>query len=232
LSSTERRRIPGWIPVLLAAALGLTASARLPANTHHYEAYVLGIRVGLAEVTIEQSAAGYSIEGRAEARGVASFFSDWHSEFYATGRFEGGAPVLETWGYDERNRKRTRTLNLTDGTIRMTRNGEPREPRSLPAGLDILTAFFIVPECWPEQLLHTGRYNYQVQGQENHRLGGCQYLVEDDDGDEARARIEFVEQNGQPLPVKLYTGGLMRGRIVLTETVTAPQTDPALLVSP
>jgi hypothetical protein len=193
---------------------------------------VLGIRVGRAEVTIERSASSYAIEGRAEARGVASFFSDWHSEFYATGRFADGAPILETYGYDERNRSNTRTLELANDTIRMTRNGKPRGPRPALAGLDILTAFFIVPECWSEQLLHTGRYNYRVEGNPNDRLGGCEYLVRDDDGDRARARIAFEELNGRPLPVQLYTGGLLQGRIVLKESRPAPEASISDLVSP
>lgn len=193
------------------------------AATYRYEAYFAGFKVGSAVVIVERDRNGYRIEGSAAARGVAAFFSDWQSDFYASGVFDDFAPELLTYGFDERTRKKRRVLKLVDGWVEVSRNGQVRPPVPMLEGLDVLTAFFIVPACWPSQLLHTGRYNYWVDGRPGNP-DGCDFEVRDDDGDRSRVRLQFEEHHGTLVPVRLSTVGLLKGRILLREVEGQPRT--------
>ena len=184
------------------------------AATYHYEAYFAGLRVGSATVVVARDANGYRIDGSAAARGVAAFFSDWRSDFYATGVFAEASPELRTYGFDERERNKHRILNLADGIVEVTRNGNARPPTPALDGLDVLTAFFIVPDCWNAQLVHTGRYNYWIDGSPAKR-GGCDFEVEDDDGDRERVYMRFEWHHGHLVPARLSTGRLVKGRVIL-----------------
>jgi hypothetical protein len=196
-----------------AVALGWTPLAAA-ATTYHYEAYFAGLKVGSAAVAVERDASTYRIEGRAAARGVAAFFSDWQSDFYANGLFGDLGPILLTYGFDERERKKHRVLTLSDGVVDITRNGRTRPPMPVLEGLDVLTAFFITPACWKAQLVHTGRYNYWIDGRPG-KEDGCDLEVTDDDGDLSRVRLWFEEHDGFLVPARLSIGGLLKGRIVL-----------------
>jgi hypothetical protein len=197
----------------LLITIGLL-SPSLAAATYHYEAYFAGLRVGSAIVEVDRDSLRYQIKGSAAARGVATFFSDWQSEFYATGVFADSAPELLTYGYDERERKKRRILRLADGTVETTRNGKARPAMPVLDGLDVLTAFFIVPACWDTQVVHTGRYNYRLDGRRA-RQEGCDFQVRDDDGDRSRVNIRFGEHQGHLVPTRLSTGVLLKGRIIL-----------------
>ena len=184
------------------------------AATYRYDAYFAGLKVGAAEVEVVLDANDYRVEGSAAARGVATFFSDWRSEFYASGIIIDGTPELTTYGFDERERTKHRVLTLADGQVEVVRNGEARSPVPVLEGIDVLTAFFIAPSCWSTQLLHTGQYNYWVNGRPG-RQDGCDFQVEDDDGDRSRVQIWFEEHHGRVVPARLSTGGLLKGRIIL-----------------
>jgi len=196
-------------------ALLILLSATGEAATLHYEAFLAGVRVGAATVTVDLNGQSYAIRGDASATGVAYLFSDWRSEFHAGGRIVNGHPQLLAYGYNEHERRKQRILVLEDGLIHMTKNGKPGAPVPVLDGLDVLTAFFIQPDCWESQLLHTGRSNYRVEGRPAGRAGGCLFEVADDDGDRQRMVVEFGHRSGLVVPVKMTTRGLLRGSIVL-----------------
>jgi len=213
---------------MMVLLISLLVVAPAEAATLHYDAYVAGIKVGAATVTIDRDRERYRITGDAAAGGVAHLFSDWRSEFHAGGQFIDGYPELNEYGYDERERKKRRILTLEDGLIVQTKNGEPRPPVPLLDGLDVLTAFFITPACWGDQLLHTGRFNYRISGRATRAEGGCQFRVLDDDGDEDRVHIVFGSYQGQTVPVRMTTGGLLRGRVVLKSGTSDAEEGSAL----
>ncbi len=204
--------------------LAMPWSAMANATTLHYDAFLAGVKIGTATVTVERTQNTYRINGEAAANGVAYLFSDWRSEFYAGGSFVSGAPQLESYGYDERERRKHRILEISNGEVRQRKNGKPRPVRPLLGGLDVLTAFFIAPDCWQEQLLHTGRYNYWIRGRPSSRAGWCRFEVTDDDGDRDRVQVEFEDYQGVRLPVRMTTEGLLRGSVRLRKPKPVPAT--------
>ena len=180
-----------------------------------YQAYFAGLKVGSATVQVERGVNHYRISGAAAARGVAHVFSDWASEFYAEGHIDSGAPALLSYGYEERERNKHSILRIQHGQVNQTRNGKIRPARPIPAGLDVLSAFFVDPGCWPSRQLHTGRHSYRLKGRPSTVEGGCLFQVEDDDGDIEKLHIIFAERDGIQVPIRLSTRGLLRGSILL-----------------
>jgi hypothetical protein len=206
--------------VALSAWLaGLSAGAA--AVELHYEAYVSGVKIGTATVTILRAGNHYEIRGSASARGVAALFSDWQSDFYAAGTIENGSPSLSSYGYEETERRKHRILILHDGRMEVIKNGRPRSATPAPDGLDVLSAFFIAPACWSDRYLHTGRSSYLLAGKRS-SSGGCSYLVADEDGDRTRVYMTFSEVGNRLVPSSLRTGGLLSGRILLKTVDEAP----------
>ncbi len=206
----------------------LLSPQSVSAATLHFDAYFAGLKVGAAFVNVERSADDYRIRGNAAARGVAYVFSDWQSEFYAEGRFDAGKPELVRFGYEEQERNKHRILRIENGSMRQIRNGKVRPPRSVLDGLDVLSAFFLEPDCWESRLLHTGRHNYWITGRPSKIEGGCLFQVEDDDGDRQKIHIVFEDREGLRVPVKLTTLGVLRGTILLrgrSEILTPTQAD-------
>lgn len=210
--------------ILITTSLLASAASVAFADTLHYDAFLAGIRIGTATVTIHRDARRYGIEGEAAVRGVASLFSDWQSRFYAHGQIQDHRPKMTSYGYDEREGKRHRVLRLSNGKTRQTRNGRLGPARPAPDGLDVLTAFFIEPACWDTQLVHTGRSSYRIEGTRNPSAPTandpsprirCEFLVRDEDGDQRRVHVIFDTRDGLLVPARLRIGGLLRGTIRL-----------------
>ena len=197
---------------------GLIVTANVAfATTLYYEAFLSGIKVGAATVTVERDGTTYSIRGSAAVQGAAHLFSDWRSVFSVDGIFASGAPELVEYSYLENERKKQRALTLRDGVVEIVRNQKQRPPRPALEGMDVLTAFFIEPDCWAERLLQTGRHSYSLSGKPSTSAGGCRFLVVDDDGDRDRVHIVFEVHQGRRFPASLTTGGLLRGSVILKQ---------------
>jgi hypothetical protein len=216
--------------LLIALLVALCHPAR--AETFHYDAQVAGIPVGSAAVSIDQDEDGYRIRGTASVRGAAYFVSDWHSDFHASGRMTDGFPHLETYGYEEQDDGKHRELTLTGGIVHITKNGRPRARFPAHGGLDVLTAFFIAPQCWPAQRLHTGRFDYVVRGMPADQPGSCRFEIEDNDGDTGAVVVTFERHAGRLVPAALHLLGPLPGRIMLRTSANVPKSvvaDPRAL---
>jgi hypothetical protein len=191
--------------------------AGLPAHsaTLIYEAFLSGAPVGTAHLRITRTESSYRIAGTAAADGMAHLFSDWQSDFHAVGRFAGGLPVLLSYAYDERERRKRRVLELHDGVVRQVKNGQVRAAFPVLGGTDVLTAFFVDPGCWHERLVHTGRYSYRIHGRPSKTPGGCEFEVSDEDGGRTRVHVRFGTHADLRVPVLVSTRGLLRGSIRL-----------------
>jgi hypothetical protein len=181
----------------------------------HYDAFLSGIPIGSAVVEISISDHAYRVSGTASSQGVAHLFSDWRSDFLAAGRFQHEKPVLTSFAYDEREKKKHRVLWLSADTVRHVKNGLVRASHPVQGGTDILTAFFLQADCWNERQLHTGRYDYRVTGRPSSETDGCHFEVSDEEGDRSRFHVRFGEQDGLRVPIEARTKGLLRGRIKL-----------------
>ena len=170
---------------------------------------------------VDISADDYSLSGTAKAQGILKWFGKWRSRFEVKGRIKGDELTLDEYRYVEREEHKRRELSVRDGVLRVIKNGKPRRPREALPGTDVLTSFFIKPQCHDEQLLHTGRHNYQLR-----RLGPtietagtsrCRYEIYDDDGDRYVASVEFAQLGDLTIPVKMTIGGFIQGRMELVE---------------
>ena len=198
------------------SAVAITTAGASARATHlHYDAFLSGVPIGTAIVTVDVDSGRYRISGTARSQGVAHLFSGWRSDFLAVGMIEAGQPVLGAYAYDEREKKKHRVLWLTDGTVRQVKNNEVRPSRPTQTGTDILTAFFLAPDCWSDRQLHTGRYSYRITGKPSKHPDGCHFVVTDDDGDRSRFHVRFGEFNGLRVPVEATTRGFLRGSVRL-----------------
>jgi hypothetical protein len=170
-------------------------------------------------VTIDQTANTYRITGTASSQGVAHVFSDWRTDFLAAGEILGGTPLLTMYAYDERERAKHRVLWLSAGRVSHVKNGQVRPSHAVSTGTDILTAFFVQPDCWTDRQLHTGRFSYRITGRPSRQDGGCHFEVTDSDGDRSRFHVRFGMREGRRVPVEAITKGLVRGRIKLRRAV-------------
>lgn len=109
----------------------------------HYDAFLSGLPIGSAVVVIDLTTAdAYRISGSATSQGIAHLFSDWRADFLAAGRLRAGTPMLTTYAYDERERKKQKVLRLSGGTVIEVKDNQVRRSHPAHTGTDILTAFF------------------------------------------------------------------------------------------
>jgi len=214
--SGKRRLNDAASRAIFIALLALLLSASpTRAATLHYDAYLSGLPIGSAIVEIERTEHAYRVSGTASSQGVAHLFSDWHSDFLAAGRLHNGDPILTDYAYDEREKAKHRVLWLSEGTVRHVKNDQVRPSHPVRTGTDILTAFFIQPDCWADRQLHTGRYSYRVTGRPSRQAAGCHFEVTDSDGDRTRIHVLFGQHEGRRIPIEVRSKGLIRGRITL-----------------
>jgi hypothetical protein len=199
---------------LYILTLSLSSSPAISA-TLIYDAFLSGVPVGTAHIELTRTEHDYRIAGTAQAGGPAHLFSNWQSDFHAAGQINAGLPELRTYAYDERERKRQRVLWLQDGTVQQVKNDQVRATLPALSGTDVLTAFFMDPGCWPDRLLHTGRFNYQARGRPAKQPDSCLFRITDDDGDEVRVHVRFGTRHRLRIPITVSTRGPLRGSIRL-----------------
>ncbi len=188
-----------------------------------YDAFLSGAPVGTARLTFNRSESGYRIEGTASADGVAHLFSSWQTHFQAVGGFREGRPQLQRYAYDERERRKRRVLSLAEGMVHQVKDGQVRSSFPVLSGTDVLTAFFVEPGCWPDRLLHTGRYNYRIQGRPAKQPDSCDFVISDDEGSQTRIHVRFGMHERFRVPVLVRTRGLLRASVRLRESPSAIQ---------
>jgi len=209
-------------PILLAVLLfSLCSAPQAFSQTFRYQAYLAGTKAGTAIVHVEISDKTYHLSGSAKAQGILKWFGKWRSRFEVKGRIDGDELFLDEYRYVEREERKRRELSVRDGVLRVVKNGKPRRPRKALPGTDILTGLFVNPRCHDEQLLHTGRHNYQLRRldlpNETTGTSRCRYEIHDDDGDRYVASVEFAQLGDLTVPVKMTFGGFIRGRMELVE---------------
>ncbi len=227
-SATSRGVSWPAFPALFALSVFLPAlltDTPARAASLHYDAFLSGLPIGSAVVELVLEDRAYRISGTASSQGVAHMFSDWRSDFLAEGHLREGAPVLRVYAYDERERKKQRVLWLSEGMVRHVKNDQVRPSHPVLTGTDVLTAFFLQPDCWSERQLHTGRYSYQLTGRPTSDSVGdtveCLFSATDKDGERTRFYVRFGTHKGLRIPIEARTTGLLRGRIRL-RTATPP----------
>jgi len=186
------------------------------AATLHYEGYVAGARVGTATVNVSIAQAGYRVWGSAAADGVANWFSDWHSDFSASGGLVDGAPQLVAYSYNQRDRDSIRDVHVADGKVSYKKNQRPvRKTRAFPTP-DLVSALFVKPRCLETWWVNTGRRNYRLE----RRVGApgvCRYEVFDRHEKSFKIDLVLAERDGITVPVSLTVHALLRARLILVD---------------
>ena len=96
-----------------AIFLGLSAHAAR-ADTFHttYSISIIGIPVGVAEISAAFSGARYSIEAHAKITGVASLVTSWRSSLTGAGEISGARVSPASFAMTESNSTMTRTIRM------------------------------------------------------------------------------------------------------------------------
>lgn len=216
-----RLTIYSAFPIFLLLLTLPVAVASASVHILQYEAFIAGVRVGGATVEVQRDSNTYRISGSAAVVGTAHLFSAWHSDFRAKGRFRNGKPTLLRYSYVEQDRKKVRALTLGDGEVHQVKNEKVRPVGQILDGVDVLTAFFIDPSCQSDQLVHTGRYNYRINGHPSSVEGGCDVEVRDTDGWQRRVHVVFGDHAGIRVPLRMTTRRFPGGTIILKDQDTS-----------
>lgn len=183
-----------------------------------YEAFVGGAQAGSARLALSQTTQGYSIVGSARSKGLMDSLNPWRAQFEAKGTLVDGLPSLEQYHYVESDNRKLREVTVSDGQLRVVKNGKLRaEHKALP-GMDILSALFVEPSCEAALELHTGRHGYRLEStaaESSDTAERCRYVAQDDDGDKYRIAIEFVQLGGVRVPRVIEVSGFLSGRMQL-----------------
>jgi hypothetical protein len=212
----------------------ICAAPAASAATLHYGAYFAGAQVGQGEVEIHVEGGRYAISGEAWATGLIRTATHWRSDFSASGRFDAGDVVPETYQFSTTRRgDRSRTTRVVDGRVETFRDGRRRRSREAPDGLDVLTALFFAGGCETLDELHSGTSRYQLSLRDRHasdaRDGSgyverCEFEVVDNDGDGYRIDIHMGEHNGHRVPLRIDVGGFISGSVRLLEKTAGAST--------
>lgn len=189
-----------------------TADARLT-----YRGFVAGAPVGEATVTVAVVDGRYRVAGDARSNGVLIVFGNWRNRFSAEGRLQGTERHPEAFAYTESDRSKTRRVVVSDGELRVTKNGKLRPTRTAPAFPDLISALFVQPRCDDGQILHTGRHVYRLNRIE-HEAASCRFTVIDDDDDSFELDLFLVRHDDLLVPQKIIVRGWLTGWIELMET--------------
>ncbi|MDF1749350.1 MAG: DUF3108 domain-containing protein [Alphaproteobacteria bacterium] len=129
-----------------------SAGADMPVDlTLEYEAYFGGMHIASARAEIYRDETSYRIEGRARARGLLDWYSDWKGEVLSRGLVEDDLKVEPkthvndgVWRGEER---RNRMTFRPDGTVDVRRDAPdddeiitPVPKDSIPGSIDPITA--------------------------------------------------------------------------------------------
>lgn len=210
------QRLKASVVVFIALLFGQDTFAE---TVHlHYEAFLGGAMAGSARLQLTEDAEQYSISGSAKSKGLMDSFNPWRSEFQARGSLADGVPVLEQYHYVERDNRKQREVTVSEGQLRVVKNGKLRAELEALPGLDILSALFIQPKCDAMLDLHTGRHGYQLVSTPPSAGGAadtCRYRARDDEGDSYQVAIEFVRIGQLRVPRVVELSGFLSGRMKL-----------------
>jgi hypothetical protein len=214
---TERRIMKSllFLPMLLFPALGF-GNLQSPSGdaSLRYQAFLGGAPVGEATVNVAMGNGLYLVEGTAQSRGLMQRFSKWRTHFTARGSVEDAAGSGGRFSYAERNSGSTRVVEVSDGVLKVNKNGRQRPPEPSPPGPDVLSALFVPPHCRAEEVVHTGRNTYRLT-RLSHDTGGCRYRVVDDDEDSFEMELQLHRFDHLVVPGRITVFGRVTGTMVL-----------------
>lgn len=190
----------------------------------------VSVRVHLTEEAGDQPGR-YEIAGSARSIGLWETFQRWRAEYSASGAIADGAPVPSSYRLLQSTPRKTRDVRVANTQLHEIKNGRQREPRSPPPGLDVLAAFFVRPDCAATDAgmaLHTGRYPYRltrrawaesgIDDASAERADDCLLsLLDVEDGDRYRLRLQLVELAGWRVPRALVVRVPFAARLVLRD---------------
>lgn len=184
----------------------------------HYEAYLGSALAGSARLALSQDGQSYSVVGSAKSKGLMESFNPWQAQFEARGALVEGVPQLEQYHYVESDNRKLREVTVSDGQLRVVKNGKLRAELAALPGMDILSALFVEPNCEPAFDLHTGRRGYRLVNTQRGDDGSadtCTYSASDEDGDRYQVSIEFVRIGALRVPRVIELSGFLSGRMKL-----------------
>ncbi len=184
----------------------------------HYEAYLGSALAGSARLALSQDGQNYSVVGSAKSKGLMESFNPWKAQFETRGVLVEGVPQLEQYHYVESDNRKLREVTVSDGQLRVVKNGKLRAELAALPGMDILSALFVEPTCEPVFDLHTGRRGYHLVNTRSGDDGAaetCAYSASDEDGDRYQVSIEFVRVGALRVPRVIELSGFLSGRMKL-----------------
>jgi hypothetical protein len=148
--------------------------------TLEYEAYFGGMHVASARTQIYRDATTYHIEGKARARGLLDWYSDWKGQVSSRGQVEEGLKVEPNTHVNDgvwRGKERRNSLTFNpDGTVDVTRDAPeeddivtPVPKDSIPGSIDPITAILSLSgliqqgeQCQGTVPVYDGRRRYDM----------------------------------------------------------------------
>ncbi len=186
-----------------------------------YTAYLGGAKVGEAKVEIALQESGYEINGRVESAGLLGLFSRFKSLFSLRGIFSSGKPVVREYQVTEKSGNRKKHITYEGDQVHVTRNGEVRSPRPLPAETDLWSFMFLSEDCNVQPVIHDGKDVWQVEARHTERLGDgghyCEFDLADEDNDRSVASVWLREIGDLMVPVQVRFQGDLQGTFKLTD---------------
>lgn len=198
----------------LGVTAGAAASPDVTGTELQYQAYVAGAPVGSAQVFVAMLDGEYRVQGLATSSSWLSAFSEWRNRFRAHGRLEEGVLAPGEFAYVERSGRSHRDVAVRDGTLTEIKNGRRRPPRPSPAGMDVVSALFVAPDCADDLKLHTGRHQYRLTLLDGDDAG-CRFSVADEDGNAHEVVLTFGERHGLRVPQRITVHAWVTGWVEL-----------------
>lgn len=184
----------------------------------YYEAHLGSALAGSARLALSQDGQSYSVVGSAKSKGLMESFNPWKAQFEARGALVEGVPQLEQYHYVESDNRKLREVTVSEGQLRVVKNGKLRAELAALPGMDILSALFVEPNCEAAFDLHTGRRGYHLVNTQAGLAGSadtCTYSASDEDGDRYQVSIEFVRVGALRVPRVIELSGFLSGRMKL-----------------
>lgn len=187
-----------------------------------YSAYMGETKVGEAQVSIDLQESGYQISGKAQSTGLLGLFSKWRSLFNIRGLFAfGGKPVASEYQLTEQSSGKNKHIVYHGDQVHVTKNGEARHPRPLPAGTDFWSLLFLSDNCDDARLVHDGKDLWEVTPKHSERLADgrsyCEFDLVDEDQERSTAAVWLKDIGDLTVPVQVELHGAIRGTFKLTD---------------